>query len=88
MFAIVALVIWLIVPELVDCFKIAASLVPPAVMKFLEFIDRHDLLSDDLIAFLEGMDWKSKISQVLSVLNTGVGSMMAVKLSESLKPII
>ena len=78
MLAIVALVTWLIVPELIDCFKTAASLVPPAANKILEFSQEHDLLSDDVIALFEDIDWKSKLSGILGVLTVGVGNVMDV----------
>lgn len=78
MLAMVALVIWLIVPELIDCFKTVASLVPPAANKLLEFSEEHKLLSEDVIALFEDIDWKSKISQILNVLTIGVGNVMDV----------
>lgn len=78
MLALVALVTWLIVPELIDCFKTVASLVPPAASKILEFSEEHNLLSDDVIALFEDIDWKSKISQILNVLTIGVGNVMDV----------
>ncbi len=76
MIAIVALVVWLILPEFVDCIMLLVDLVPPAIDKLLAYVESLRILPEDIFNFLDNIDWKSQLGKVLDVLGSGVGSVM------------
>lgn len=76
MLAIVALVIWLILPQLVDCFMLLVNEVPAAIEKLLAFVESLHILPEDIFNFLDNIDWKSRIGQLVDILTSGVGSVM------------
>lgn len=76
--AIIALVIGLVIPEFTSCIKLLIDMIPGAMDKVIEIIDKYDLLSDDNIAFLESIDWKSRISEIFGVLTSGIGNVVDV----------
>jgi len=78
--AIIALIVRLILPQLIDCVVLVVNLLPPAINKLLDYIAEHEMLSTELLNTLESIDWKSKIGQILNVVTTGVGSVMDVVL--------
>lgn len=79
--AVVALVIGLIVPQLGDCVRLIAAEFPGFVNDVLDLVDEYDLISDELIASLEAIDWKNVLSQVFNVVKSGIGSVMDVVVS-------
>lgn len=79
--AIVTLVILLIVPQLSSCIQIIIAGVPEVMNTILAFIDERDLLSEDMIANLESIDWKSWIGQIVQVVTTGLGNVVDIMLS-------
>ncbi|MBQ4353514.1 MAG: AI-2E family transporter [Clostridia bacterium] len=76
--AILTLVVWLVLPELVSCVQLMLQMIPPAMDKALAVIESWNILPEDIIEFLDSMDWKSKIEQILSVVVNGVGGVMDV----------
>lgn len=77
---IVGLVIGLIVPELIDCFtllfKLAQENLPRLMDELLNYAGSLDLLPEDILGFLENIDWKSRIGDFWQALTTGVGGVM------------
>lgn len=71
-FAVVALVIGLIIPQLVDCIQLLIGMIPGAIDKSIEFFDRHHLLSDEVLNALNAIDWKSRVEQLVDVVTSGV----------------
>lgn len=76
MLAIVALIVWLILPQLVDCVMLIVNELPGAIETLLAYIERLEILPEDIFNFLEDIDWKSQVGQILKGLTTGVGSVM------------
>ena len=77
---IVGLVIGLILPELIDCFTLLFNLVqenlPRLMDELLTYADSLDLLPEDILGFLENIDWKSRIGEFIQALTAGVGGVM------------
>ena len=75
--AVVALVIGLVVPELVGCFRILIAEIPPAIDGLVDWLEKAGVLatvmSEDSAAALTTVDWQAKVAELLSVVATGVG---------------
>ena len=76
--AIVTVIVWLVLPELVDCIELLISQLPGAIESAIAYLATVPFLSEDLIATLSGIDWQSKIGDIFSVVTSGVGSVMGV----------
>ena len=79
--AVVVLIIWLIVPQLGSCFRLIAAELPGFISEVLALVDEWNLISDELIASLEAIDWKNVLTQVLNVVKSGIGNVMDVVVS-------
>ncbi len=76
--AIVVALISLVIPELVACIQLLISQLPSALDWLVDYISSLDFVSKDLIATLEGIDWKSKIGDVFHIVTSGIGSVVDV----------
>lgn len=78
--AIIVLVISLVLPQLISCVQLLVSSVPGAVERFVKWVQALPFVSQDMFAFLQGLDWESKIGEIAKMLSTGVGDVMGVVL--------
>ena len=76
--AIVTLVVWLVLPQLVNCVELLISQLPGAIESGLNYLDKVPFLSEELLSTLHGIDWQSKIGDIFNVVTSGVGSVMGV----------
>ena len=76
MLAIVALIVWLVLPQLTDCVMMIVNILPGAIEKLLVQIEKLDILPEDIFNFLDNINWKSQIGKILEGVTTGVGSVM------------
>lgn len=74
LFAIVALVIRLVVPELISCVAFLASEVPPAIEKLLANPWVSETLPENLLEGLSTIDWKEYINKLVQTIGSGLGS--------------
>ncbi len=72
--ALVALIVWLVVPELIACIKFLLSDIPPAINRFLRREWVRELLPADIISKLTSVDWMSYVSNLVKMLVSGFGS--------------
>ncbi|MBQ1213354.1 MAG: AI-2E family transporter, partial [Clostridia bacterium] len=79
--AVVALVIWLIVPKLVDCVALLINELPKAIRSVIAWMEKFHVLPEDIIASLEKIDWKSRVGEIFNAVTTGIGSVVNVALS-------
>ena len=74
--AVVALIIGLVVPELVACFRILIAEIPPAIDSLIEWLERTGVLSafmsEDSAMALTAVDWQAKVAELGSMVATGV----------------
>lgn len=75
---IVLLVIFLIAPQLRSCIELLIWQLPDAVKIVADWVEKWDILPEDIIGPLFSIDWKNTISQILNVLATGVGNVVEV----------
>lgn len=78
LFAIIALVIGLILPQLISCVRLIIEKIPGFIAGVVAFLDQFDLVPDDLIKKLTLIDWNSRIEEILKVLTSGLGDVMGV----------
>ena len=79
--ALVVLIVALIVPQLVSCVQILLSEIPGAMTRIVAFIERLDIVPQDLIAPLLKVDWQSKLLDIVKTLTSGVSNVMGAVIS-------
>ncbi len=78
---IIGLIGALIVPQLVSCVKLLIDKVPGAIEYVLDYVEKWDIIPEDIFAAISNIDWKSKIGDIVTTLTSGVGSAMNVVVS-------
>lgn len=73
---IVILLIRLVVPELTACVELLITQIPGAVSKAVSWLEANAAIPEEMLSSLQNIDWKSRIEQIVSLLTTGVGSVM------------
>lgn len=79
--AMIALVIWLIVPKLGACIQLVLAELPNALRFVVDAMERFQVLPERLLAPLAQVDWNSAISQLVKFLGSGMGSVVDVVVS-------
>ena len=79
--AIIALVIGLVLPQLVDAIQLIISKIPDAMKTGLAILESWHILPEDIINTLEKIDWQSRIEQIVGVVTSGLGNVMTVVIS-------
>ena len=70
--SVIAVVVWLVVPQLISCIRLVINLLPTMINRILDVIEKHHLLSNEIISTLEGIDWKGRFEQILNMVTNGV----------------
>lgn len=78
---IIALVLALVIPQLIDCVKLLIEKAPGAIETVLSYVEGLGIIPEDIFAMVSEIDWKSKIGDIMSTLTSGVGSAMNVVVS-------
>ncbi len=79
--AVAVLIVALILPQLISCVQILLSEIPGAMTKAVAFIEKLNIVPEDLIAPLLQVDWQSKLLGILSTLTSGVSNVMGAVIS-------
>lgn len=79
--AIVALIVYLVLPQLGSAFQVIAAELPGFMEKALAMAEEWGLLSEEVLAPLENIDWKNALSQIFQVVRSGIGNVMDVVVS-------
>lgn len=78
---IFALLEKLVVPELVACVELLIAKIPGAAASLVDWLEKLEILPEDILATLQNVDWKSKIEQIIGVLTTGVSNVMGTAIN-------
>lgn len=78
---IVALIVWLIAPQLVSCIEIIIAEVPPLFNSIVKWLQKTQILPDDIMKELASIDWKSNLTKIFDVLTSGIGSVFDIVVS-------
>jgi len=73
---VLALVSWLVVPQLVACIQLLLAKIPPALSQLTVWLEQNELMTEEIAVWIEDFDWKSKIDQLTKFVTTGVTSVM------------
>lgn len=76
--AVIFLIVWLIVPQLIACVEVIISGIPTVFRELVTFIEKYEILPDNITDTLTNIDWKSKAGQIMQVLSSGIGNIMDV----------
>lgn len=79
--AIIVLVVWLVVPELISCISVIITAVYEAISDLVAFLAKWEVLPETIMDTLQGIDWKSRAGQIINTVLSGVGSVMDVVIS-------
>ncbi len=78
---IVGLIVWLITPQLVSCIEIIIAEVPPMFNRAVKWLQEADILPDDIMKELAGIDWKSNLMKIFDIVSSGIGSVFDIVVS-------
>lgn len=79
--AILALIIALIIPQLIECFKLLLVEIPTFLTTLVEKLRQWHILTGDAAEFLAAIDWRSKLSGVVKFVTAGLGDIMNLVIS-------
>lgn len=72
--AITALIIWLVIPELALCLRFLIAEIPSLVQKLMSNSMLKDILSEDTLSALSGLEWNSYITKAAEYFVSGFSS--------------
>lgn len=80
------LIVTLVIPELVSSIELLVGQIPGQVGVFLDWLEREEvisdkIISDDVFASLEAVDWRAKAEQIIDFLTKGVGNVAGTAFS-------
>ncbi len=73
-------VIGLIVPQLISCFKLIMAYVPGVVKYFVAKVEKLNIVPNDILGFLSGVNWETYVGDIVEFLASGAGSVVEVVL--------
>ena len=79
--AVVVVIVWLVLPQLVDAVQLIIAELPGFISNVLDLVEEWGLLSPEILSKLEAIDWKSTLNQVFTIVTSGIGNVMDVVLS-------
>ena len=79
--AIVTLVFWLIIPQLVDCVGLIIAELPGFITDIIEFAEQRELFSEEMLTSLESINWTDQIGKLVDMVTTGIGDVVGLVLS-------
>ena len=68
--AIVGLVIWLVVPQLISCFQLIFAELPGYLENVTDHVRDWGILPEDIVTTLENADWQALITQFSDLLTS------------------
>ena len=75
--AVIALIIGLVLPELAACIRLLIAEIPLAIDNVVNWLEDTGvlttLMTEDAVASLTSIDWQAKMTELISVLASGVG---------------
>lgn len=76
--ALIVFIIVLIAPQLATCVQLLFVKVPVVLKSVVSWLDKFEILPEDIIGFLKSIDWQSKMTEIFTVLSSGAGDMVGV----------
>ncbi|MBQ6878459.1 MAG: AI-2E family transporter [Oscillospiraceae bacterium] len=79
--AVIALVVWLVLPQFVSAIMLVVDYIPEAVDWIVEQLEKLEYVPQDIIDMLVSIDWNSQIEKIVKAVTSGVGNVMGVVIS-------
>ncbi len=79
--AVVVLIIGLVIPEFISCLSVVVAELPDSFKKLMDFLERKNLIPENIPDLLSSIDWKSKIGEIANMLTSGIGNVMGFVLA-------
>ena len=79
--ALVTLVFWLIIPQLVDCVMLIIAELPGFITDVIDFAEERNLFSEEVLTSLEAINWTDQIGNLVGMVTTGIGDVVSLVLS-------
>ena len=70
---IVAAVIWLVVPQLIECIQLLIDVAPKMLNRWVEWGKNSGLFSPEVIGYMEGLNWEEYLPKIYDAATSGVG---------------
>ncbi len=71
--AIIALIFWIVIPQLMDAVQVIAAVIPDYMTKLIAIVSEWGIFSQETLKALEAIDWKSQVGKLLEVISSGIG---------------
>lgn len=72
--AVMAIILVLVVPQLVDCIKLLVAKIPAAYTATVDWLEAKHLFSDEVMKALAEVKWEEMLEKFLGTITTGLGS--------------
>lgn len=69
---IIAAVIWLVVPQLIECISLLLNELPKAFLRVVDWLEKRGVFSQEVIGYLEGISWQSQLPKIFDAATYGV----------------
>ncbi len=79
--AIITLVIWLVIPELISCVKFLVAEIPPVIEALFQSEWMKTILPPDILSTLADVDWMKNISGIVEKVSSGFGDALNIVIS-------
>ncbi len=79
--AMIALIVWLVVPELISCVSLLISEIPKGIEKLVNSQWIRKVLPENALSYLSSVDWMSYISKGIQVITSGLGDAITTVVS-------
>lgn len=76
--AIILLIFGLVVPQLISCIQLLLAEVPVVMKALVNALEKIEIIPEDIISFLQDINWQSKITQLINMVTTGLGNAVGV----------
>lgn len=76
--AVVGLILWLIVPQLISCVALIIAEIPAAVDTAVSYVGKFGILPENIVELIMNIDWASKIDQIMGILTSGIGNVVDI----------
>ena len=79
--AVLAIVVWLVLPQFVSAIMLVVDYIPDAANWVVEQLEKLEYVPQDIIDMLVSIDWNSQIEKIVKAVTSGVGNVMGVVIS-------
>lgn len=76
--AVVTLIATVVVIQLVECVKVIIDETPGFIKSTVSFLEDKNIISESTVKFVNDIDWKSKIGDIVAFVTSGIGNVVDI----------